>query len=182
MFAAKTGASVGDATAGLGEVALAFPVGVAPLAEGSRGDQSTRREGASSSTRPTRTCGTPRSFTRVWRFECSFLPKFSIHIETKYEDNKGSNGNVSIHHHHHHHLHHHQHHHPRHKRAHHRPPITNTVHHHPPCPPPPPTTTTNITITSATITITSATITITSATTTTTPPSPTKHHPLPGKT
>uniref|UniRef100_A0A4W6DV98 Phosphatidylinositol transfer protein N-terminal domain-containing protein n=1 Tax=Lates calcarifer TaxID=8187 RepID=A0A4W6DV98_LATCA len=26
--------------------------------------------------------------------ECSFLPKFSIHIETKYEDNKGSNDNI----------------------------------------------------------------------------------------
>lgn len=28
--------------------------------------------------------------------QCSFLPKFSIHIETKYEDNKGCNDNVSI--------------------------------------------------------------------------------------
>ncbi|KAF0032629.1 hypothetical protein F2P81_014919 [Scophthalmus maximus] len=27
-------------------------------------------------------------------FYCSFLPKFSIHIETKYEDNKGSNDNI----------------------------------------------------------------------------------------
>lgn len=27
--------------------------------------------------------------------QCSFLPKFSIHIETKYEDNKGSNDSVS---------------------------------------------------------------------------------------
>uniref|UniRef100_F6WSY9 Cytoplasmic phosphatidylinositol transfer protein 1 n=1 Tax=Xenopus tropicalis TaxID=8364 RepID=F6WSY9_XENTR len=27
-------------------------------------------------------------------FQCSFLPKFSIHIETKYEDNKGSNDNI----------------------------------------------------------------------------------------
>ncbi|KAI5108825.1 cytoplasmic phosphatidylinositol transfer protein 1 isoform X1 [Silurus meridionalis] len=27
-------------------------------------------------------------------FKCSFLPKFSIHIETKYEDNKGSNDNI----------------------------------------------------------------------------------------
>ncbi|CAL8305640.1 unnamed protein product [Merluccius merluccius] len=27
---------------------------------------------------------------------CSFLPKFSIHIETKYEDNKGSNGNIFV--------------------------------------------------------------------------------------
>uniref|UniRef100_A0A8C7JLZ0 Phosphatidylinositol transfer protein N-terminal domain-containing protein n=1 Tax=Oncorhynchus kisutch TaxID=8019 RepID=A0A8C7JLZ0_ONCKI len=26
--------------------------------------------------------------------KCSFLPKFSIHIETKYEDNKGSNDNI----------------------------------------------------------------------------------------
>ncbi|RXN00896.1 Cytoplasmic phosphatidylinositol transfer protein 1, partial [Acipenser ruthenus] len=26
--------------------------------------------------------------------ECSFLPKFSIHIETKYEDNNGSNDNI----------------------------------------------------------------------------------------
>uniref|UniRef100_A0A670I0H0 Cytoplasmic phosphatidylinositol transfer protein 1 n=1 Tax=Podarcis muralis TaxID=64176 RepID=A0A670I0H0_PODMU len=26
--------------------------------------------------------------------QCSFLPKFSIHIETKYEDNKGSNDNI----------------------------------------------------------------------------------------
>ncbi|NXU12727.1 PITC1 protein, partial [Pardalotus punctatus] len=25
---------------------------------------------------------------------CSFLPKFSIHIETKYEDNKGSNDSI----------------------------------------------------------------------------------------
>lgn len=28
-------------------------------------------------------------------FKCSFLPKFSIHIETKYEDNKGNNDHVS---------------------------------------------------------------------------------------
>lgn len=28
--------------------------------------------------------------------QCSFLPKFSIHIETKYEDNKGSNDSVSM--------------------------------------------------------------------------------------
>ncbi|GCB71420.1 hypothetical protein scyTo_0001562 [Scyliorhinus torazame] len=27
-------------------------------------------------------------------FMCSFLPKFFIHIETKYEDNNGSNGNI----------------------------------------------------------------------------------------
>ncbi|KAJ8363549.1 hypothetical protein SKAU_G00123800 [Synaphobranchus kaupii] len=27
-------------------------------------------------------------------YGCSFLPKFSIHIETKYEDNKGSNDNI----------------------------------------------------------------------------------------
>lgn len=27
--------------------------------------------------------------------QCSFLPKFSIHIESKYEDNKGNNDNVS---------------------------------------------------------------------------------------
>uniref|UniRef100_A0A8D2J6N2 Phosphatidylinositol transfer protein cytoplasmic 1 n=1 Tax=Varanus komodoensis TaxID=61221 RepID=A0A8D2J6N2_VARKO len=27
-------------------------------------------------------------------YSCSFLPKFSIHIETKYEDNKGSNDNI----------------------------------------------------------------------------------------
>ncbi|KAF5891813.1 cytoplasmic phosphatidylinositol transfer protein 1-like, partial [Clarias magur] len=26
--------------------------------------------------------------------QCSFLPKFSIHIETKYEDNNGSNDNI----------------------------------------------------------------------------------------
>ncbi|XP_074080858.1 cytoplasmic phosphatidylinositol transfer protein 1 isoform X2 [Macrotis lagotis] len=26
--------------------------------------------------------------------QCSFLPKFSIHIETKYEDNKGSNNSI----------------------------------------------------------------------------------------
>ncbi|NXU89753.1 PITC1 protein, partial [Xiphorhynchus elegans] len=26
--------------------------------------------------------------------QCSFLPKFSIHIETKYEDNKGSNDSI----------------------------------------------------------------------------------------
>ncbi|CAH2291936.1 cytoplasmic phosphatidylinositol transfer 1 isoform X1 [Pelobates cultripes] len=30
----------------------------------------------------------------VFSFQCSFLPKFSIHIETKYEDNKGSNDNI----------------------------------------------------------------------------------------
>ncbi|XP_056361718.1 cytoplasmic phosphatidylinositol transfer protein 1 isoform X2 [Oenanthe melanoleuca] len=31
-----------------------------------------------------------------WKSEytCSFLPKFSIHIETKYEDNKGSNDSI----------------------------------------------------------------------------------------
>ncbi|KAL2101164.1 hypothetical protein ACEWY4_002925 [Coilia grayii] len=34
--------------------------------------------------RSCQTCWTP----------CSFLPKFSIHIETKYEDNKGSNDNI----------------------------------------------------------------------------------------
>uniref|UniRef100_A0A9L0SY56 Phosphatidylinositol transfer protein cytoplasmic 1 n=1 Tax=Equus caballus TaxID=9796 RepID=A0A9L0SY56_HORSE len=28
------------------------------------------------------------------RLQCSFLPKFSIHIETKYEDNKGSNDSI----------------------------------------------------------------------------------------
>ncbi|KAK0132731.1 Cytoplasmic phosphatidylinositol transfer protein 1 [Merluccius polli] len=33
------------------------------------------------------------SRTAPW---CSFLPKFSIHIETKYEDNKGSNGNIFV--------------------------------------------------------------------------------------
>ncbi|XP_061888405.1 cytoplasmic phosphatidylinositol transfer protein 1-like [Entelurus aequoreus] len=30
----------------------------------------------------------------VTEYTCSFLPKFSIHIETKYEDNKGSNDNI----------------------------------------------------------------------------------------
>ncbi|TNN54194.1 Cytoplasmic phosphatidylinositol transfer protein 1 [Liparis tanakae] len=29
-----------------------------------------------------------------WIRPCSFLPKFSIHIETKYEDNKGCNNNI----------------------------------------------------------------------------------------
>ncbi|CAG03140.1 unnamed protein product, partial [Tetraodon nigroviridis] len=29
----------------------------------------------------------------ITEYTCSFLPKFSIHIETKYEDNKGSNDN-----------------------------------------------------------------------------------------
>ncbi|XP_072501561.1 cytoplasmic phosphatidylinositol transfer protein 1 isoform X3 [Notamacropus eugenii] len=28
------------------------------------------------------------------QLQCSFLPKFSIHIETKYEDNKGSNNSI----------------------------------------------------------------------------------------
>ncbi|KAK2536806.1 hypothetical protein Q9966_006139 [Columba livia] len=45
----------------------------------------------------------PKSFTSQRRLgiiiltqsQCSFLPKFSIHIETKYEDNKGSNDSVS---------------------------------------------------------------------------------------
>uniref|UniRef100_A0A8C5H8T4 Cytoplasmic phosphatidylinositol transfer protein 1 n=1 Tax=Gouania willdenowi TaxID=441366 RepID=A0A8C5H8T4_GOUWI len=34
---------------------------------------------------------------KAWNYypyTCSFLPKFSIHIETKYEDNKGSNDNI----------------------------------------------------------------------------------------
>lgn len=35
------------------------------------------------------------SFIFISSFQCSFLPKFSIHIETKYEDNKGNNDNVS---------------------------------------------------------------------------------------
>ncbi|XP_055762865.1 cytoplasmic phosphatidylinositol transfer protein 1-like isoform X1 [Salvelinus fontinalis] len=30
----------------------------------------------------------------ITEYTCSFLPKFSIHIETKYEDNKGSNDNA----------------------------------------------------------------------------------------
>ncbi|XP_061534601.1 cytoplasmic phosphatidylinositol transfer protein 1-like [Phycodurus eques] len=30
----------------------------------------------------------------VTEYTCSFLPKFSIHIETKYEDNKGINDNI----------------------------------------------------------------------------------------
>ncbi|KAB5553886.1 hypothetical protein PHYPO_G00043840 [Pangasianodon hypophthalmus] len=30
----------------------------------------------------------------VEKQDCSFLPKFSIHIETKYEDNNGSNDNI----------------------------------------------------------------------------------------
>lgn len=29
--------------------------------------------------------------------QCSFLPKFSIYIETKYEDNCGDSENVSLH-------------------------------------------------------------------------------------
>lgn len=29
--------------------------------------------------------------------QCSFLPKFSIYIETKYEDNCGDSDNVSVH-------------------------------------------------------------------------------------
>ncbi|KAK2528420.1 hypothetical protein Q9233_007391 [Columba guinea] len=44
----------------------------------------------------------PKSFTSQRRLgiiiltqsQCSFLPKFSIHIETKYEDNKGSNDSI----------------------------------------------------------------------------------------
>ncbi|XP_066515384.1 cytoplasmic phosphatidylinositol transfer protein 1-like [Hoplias malabaricus] len=32
----------------------------------------------------------------VTEYTCSFLPKFSIHIETKYEDNKGCNDNVNL--------------------------------------------------------------------------------------
>ncbi|KAL4687404.1 hypothetical protein H8959_019532, partial [Pygathrix nigripes] len=34
-------------------------------------------------------------YTITGKSLCSFLPKFSIHIETKYEDNKGSNDRVS---------------------------------------------------------------------------------------
>ncbi|XP_051571650.1 cytoplasmic phosphatidylinositol transfer protein 1-like [Myxocyprinus asiaticus] len=30
----------------------------------------------------------------ITEYTCSFLPKFSIHVETKYEDNKGSNDNI----------------------------------------------------------------------------------------
>lgn len=30
----------------------------------------------------------------ITEYTCSFLPKFSIHIETKYEDNKGSNDSI----------------------------------------------------------------------------------------
>ncbi|XP_025855399.2 cytoplasmic phosphatidylinositol transfer protein 1 [Vulpes vulpes] len=30
----------------------------------------------------------------ITEYTCSFLPKFSIHIETKYEDNKGSNDRI----------------------------------------------------------------------------------------
>ncbi|XP_072339829.1 cytoplasmic phosphatidylinositol transfer protein 1-like [Scyliorhinus torazame] len=30
----------------------------------------------------------------ITEYTCSFLPKFFIHIETKYEDNNGSNGNI----------------------------------------------------------------------------------------
>ncbi|XP_070683721.1 cytoplasmic phosphatidylinositol transfer protein 1-like [Pempheris klunzingeri] len=30
----------------------------------------------------------------ITEYTCSFLPKFSIHIETKYEDNKGCNDNI----------------------------------------------------------------------------------------
>ncbi|XP_061032929.1 cytoplasmic phosphatidylinositol transfer protein 1 [Eubalaena glacialis] len=30
----------------------------------------------------------------ITEYTCSFLPKFSIHIETKYEDNKGSNNSI----------------------------------------------------------------------------------------
>uniref|UniRef100_A0A3B5A9Z4 Cytoplasmic phosphatidylinositol transfer protein 1 n=1 Tax=Stegastes partitus TaxID=144197 RepID=A0A3B5A9Z4_9TELE len=33
-------------------------------------------------------------YTITGGYSCSFLPKFSIHIETKYEDNKGSNDNI----------------------------------------------------------------------------------------
>uniref|UniRef100_H0X4T1 Phosphatidylinositol transfer protein cytoplasmic 1 n=1 Tax=Otolemur garnettii TaxID=30611 RepID=H0X4T1_OTOGA len=32
--------------------------------------------------------------TQLQVTQCSFLPKFSIHIETKYEDNKGSNDSI----------------------------------------------------------------------------------------
>ncbi|KAI1232456.1 hypothetical protein IHE44_0006920 [Lamprotornis superbus] len=34
------------------------------------------------------------SDTIIFIINCSFLPKFSIHIETKYEDNKGSNDSI----------------------------------------------------------------------------------------
>lgn len=40
-----------------------------------------------------RSCPSPTCLHSA--LQCSFLPKFSIHIETKYEDNKGSNDNVS---------------------------------------------------------------------------------------
>ena len=34
---------------------------------------------------------------RVWRvFQCSFLPRFNIYLETKYENNAGTTENVSI--------------------------------------------------------------------------------------
>uniref|UniRef100_A0A668RM99 Cytoplasmic phosphatidylinositol transfer protein 1 n=1 Tax=Oreochromis aureus TaxID=47969 RepID=A0A668RM99_OREAU len=33
-------------------------------------------------------------YTITGKYTCSFLPKFSIHIETKYEDNKGCNDNI----------------------------------------------------------------------------------------
>uniref|UniRef100_A0A672IV90 Cytoplasmic phosphatidylinositol transfer protein 1 n=1 Tax=Salarias fasciatus TaxID=181472 RepID=A0A672IV90_SALFA len=36
----------------------------------------------------------PYTITGEHTLRCSFLPKFSIHIETKYEDNKGCNDNI----------------------------------------------------------------------------------------
>ncbi|KAF4092863.1 hypothetical protein AMELA_G00025210 [Ameiurus melas] len=38
--------------------------------------------------------GGTRGTNTILEYTCSFLPKFSIHIETKYEDNNGSNDNI----------------------------------------------------------------------------------------
>lgn len=40
--------------------------------------------------------GIPRGPADSHSLQCSFLPKFSIYIETKYEDNCGDSENVSV--------------------------------------------------------------------------------------
>lgn len=40
--------------------------------------------------------GVPRGPADSHSLQCSFLPKFSIYIETKYEDNCGDSENVSV--------------------------------------------------------------------------------------
>ncbi|OPJ88517.1 cytoplasmic phosphatidylinositol transfer protein 1 isoform B [Patagioenas fasciata monilis] len=57
------------------------------------GKNTSRVEGKGS--RPIRGCCLEnKDLQEVERSWCSFLPKFSIHIETKYEDNKGSNDSI----------------------------------------------------------------------------------------